>query len=98
MSAHDDKSHVQVRRLDDPAKLFFFSQGQVIAFMICFSIGGIANSPLIGGAVGAFVAWGIGKTGSKYHRSFWRHCLYWFTPTKLDMVWLPDSADREFLR
>jgi hypothetical protein len=98
MSAQGDQSHVQVRRLDDPVKLFFFGQGQVYAFLLFFSLGGMANSPLIGSVVGFFAAAAIGKTGSKYHRAFWRHCLYWFTPTRLGMVWLPESSDREFLR
>ncbi len=69
-----------------------------MGFAIMFSLGAMANSPLIGGAFGAFVAMAIGKTASKHHRAFWLHCIYWFAPWKIGGKWLPDSALRQFLR
>jgi len=90
--------HRQVRRLDDPKKIFFFGSGQVFAFMIFFCIGGMADSPLIGGAIGVIFAWGLGSTSSKYHRAFWRHVLYWFTPGRLGLEWMPDSFRRMFVK
>jgi conjugal transfer pilus assembly protein TraL len=88
----------QIRRLDDPMKLFFFGAGQTVVFMLFFVLGNLANYQFTGIAVGIACAWGLGKTGSRYHRFFWKHCLYWFVPGSWGMKWIPESAFRQFLR
>lgn len=90
--------HVQLTRMNEPMKMFFFGAGQVIGFMLMFSIGGMANSPLIGAGFGFLLAYAIGKTSSKQHRSFWKHCIYWFTPGRFGLNWMPDSSDRQVVR
>lgn len=87
-----------VRRLDDPPKIFFFSMGQTIVFMLCFMFGNFAGQTLIGIAAGIFSAWLISKSSSRYHRAFWRHVVYWFFPGRLALQWLPESHRRTFLR
>ncbi len=88
----------QIRTLDAPWKIFFFGAGQVVSFLLLFCLGGLFNHPLIGAAFGVLMGWALGKTGSKHHRAFWRHCIYWFSPGRSGMHWAHESAQREFLR
>ncbi len=92
------EADLQIRRLDDPQKIFFFSSTQVIVCLMFFVVGSLVNMTGIGGGIGIVVAWGLSKTGQKHHRAFWKHCMYWFMPGKAGLKWLPESAQRLFLR
>jgi type IV conjugative transfer system protein TraL len=87
----------QVRRLDDPMKLFWFTQGQTAAFFLLFIVGGMANAVMSGILAGAALAYLIGAE-SRTHRAFWRHIAYWYIPGRLGLRCMPESGSRQFLK
>jgi type IV conjugative transfer system protein TraL len=93
----EQQEHVQITRLDDPMKFFWFTQGQTIAFFLLFIVGGMANSPIGGIIAGILLAYLIGAE-SRTHRSFWRHIIYWYVPGRLGLRCAPESGIRQYLR
>ncbi len=96
---NEDKTieYQQVRRLNDPMKLFWFTLGQTSAFFLLFIVGALANAPLSGMIAGGVLAYLIGSE-SRTHRSFWRHIAYWYWPGRLGLRCMPASGSRQFLK
>ncbi len=94
---NDQQENLQITRLDDPMKFFWFTQSQTIAFFLLFIVGGLANSPTGGMIAGTLLAYLIGAE-SRTHRSFWRHALYWYVPGRLGLRSAPESGARQFLK
>jgi type IV conjugative transfer system protein TraL len=97
MAQDSELEHRQIMRLDEAAKLFWFTQAQAAAFFGFFLLGGMANAILSGMAAGVLLAYLIGAE-SRTHRAFWKHVAYWYIPGRLGMKRMPDSAIRQLIR
>lgn len=91
------REYAQIRRLNDPMKLFWFTQGQVAAFFLLFIVGALSNATMTGIIAGAVLAYLIGAE-SRTHRAFWRHIAYWYMPGRLGLRCMPESGSRQFLK
>ena len=89
--------HVILNHVDSPLKILFWTQGEILLFLVPFFLGMILDQFCLGVGVSLGNAWGVSRYKRMFGQGHLQAVLYWYLPPIRCLRILPLSSVRTYV-